>query len=690
MVSAIGQPAGLLAGRVRQLAVPLDHQTQPDVLPGGGRDVVRRGAELQRFLARRAVSHVGVPQGRAARRALRARGRRLHATVAGRAVVGRLRPSWRSGWRGDPRFSRAPPRNGTRTSRPDSSSTRWSVRCSWAAAWAQRGTIGSTSRSARCSAERPADSASSRPRGPRRRPAAITSTPDHHGEHRDHGGSHARASTGAGPQGPVAECGAAGMNPRSNRRVRARRAALCPRRRRCAVAPPGRGRADGDAGTRDPGISPCSLCALWLRSLSPYNVDHGSGAWIRQSSSTPTGCGAGASASWPTRRRSTARSATSSTAPRPPPDVTLAAVFGPQHGFRADLQDNMIETPHARDARRRVPVYSLYSETREPTAEMLAGLDVLVDRPPGRRRAHLHVRLHDGELPARGRAPRRAGHRLRSARTRSAATAVEGPMLLEPGYESFVGLFPIPMRHGMTIGELARLFNERFGIGAELEVVSLRRLAPRDVLGRDRPAVGDAVAQHADARHRHRLPGRRAVRGHAAVGRTRHDPAVRAARRAVDRRRAVRRAAERAGDRRGALPAGRLRADLPQARAARRAAASRSTSPTGATFRPVLAGRAPSWASSTAARPTGSPGASRRTSTCTTGCRSTSSPARIASVRPSRPTSRRARSRRMGAGTREFEEIRGGISSTNGSCEEDPRRAICCTLAALARSQSTT
>ncbi len=60
------------------------------------------------------------------------------------------------------------------------------------------------------------------------------------------------------------------------------------------------------------------------------------------------------------------------------PDVSVAALFGPQHGFRSDLQDNMIETPHARDARRRVPVYSLYSETREPTADMLRDIDVLV------------------------------------------------------------------------------------------------------------------------------------------------------------------------------------------------------------------------------------------------------------------------------------------------------------------------
>src|SRR5262245_8792123 len=59
-------------------------------------------------------------------------------------------------------------------------------------------------------------------------------------------------------------------------------------------------------------------------------------------------------------------------------DVTLAAIFGPQHGFRSDVQDNMIETPHRDDPSRRVPVYSLYSETREPTAEMLKGLDVLV------------------------------------------------------------------------------------------------------------------------------------------------------------------------------------------------------------------------------------------------------------------------------------------------------------------------
>ena len=68
--------------------------------------------------------------------------------------------------------------------------------------------------------------------------------------------------------------------------------------------------------------------------------------------------------------------------------------------------------------------------------------------------------------------------------------AVEGPMLVR-GFESFVGLYPIPMRHGMTIGELARLFNDHFGIGADLEVIADGGLAPRDVLRRDRAAVGD-------------------------------------------------------------------------------------------------------------------------------------------------------------------------------------------------------
>ncbi len=153
------------------------------------------------------------------------------------------------------------------------------------------------------------------------------------------------------------------------------------------------------------------------------------------------------------------------------PGVTLAAVFGPQHGFRADVQDNMIESPHARDARRRVPVYSLYSETREPTAEMLAGLDALVvdlQDVGARIYTFVYTMANCLRAAARFKVPVIVCDRPNPI----GGVTVEGPMLLG-GYESFVGLFPIPMRHGMTIGELARLFNEHFGIGADLEVVAL-------------------------------------------------------------------------------------------------------------------------------------------------------------------------------------------------------------------------
>jgi uncharacterized protein YbbC (DUF1343 family) len=151
--------------------------------------------------------------------------------------------------------------------------------------------------------------------------------------------------------------------------------------------------------------------------------------------------------------------------------VTVGAIFGPQHGFRSDVQENMIESDHARDARRQIPIYSLYSETREPTAEMLTGLDALVvDLQDVGTRIYTYIYT--------------MANCLRAARTHElpivvcdrpnpiGGVDVEGPML-EPGFESFVGQFPIPMRHGMTIGELAALFNEHFGIGAKLEVVEM-------------------------------------------------------------------------------------------------------------------------------------------------------------------------------------------------------------------------
>jgi uncharacterized protein YbbC (DUF1343 family) len=151
--------------------------------------------------------------------------------------------------------------------------------------------------------------------------------------------------------------------------------------------------------------------------------------------------------------------------------VRVGAIFGPQHGFRSDVQENMIESGHDEDRRRRVPIYSLYSETREPTAEMLAGLDALViDLQDVGTRIYTYIYTMANCLRAAAR------HGLPvivcDRPNPIGGVEVEGPML-ETGFESFVGQFPIPMRHGMTIGELARLFNEAFGIGAKLEVVAM-------------------------------------------------------------------------------------------------------------------------------------------------------------------------------------------------------------------------
>ena len=152
-------------------------------------------------------------------------------------------------------------------------------------------------------------------------------------------------------------------------------------------------------------------------------------------------------------------------------DWTLAALFGPQHGFRSDLQENMIESPHGRDVKRRVPVFSLYSETREPTAEMLADIDVLViDLQDVGTRIYTYIYTMANCL----RAARQHGIRVVVCDRPNpiGGEEIEGATL-DPAYESFVGQFPIPMRHGLTIGEAARLFNDHFGINAAVDVVPM-------------------------------------------------------------------------------------------------------------------------------------------------------------------------------------------------------------------------
>jgi uncharacterized protein YbbC (DUF1343 family) len=152
--------------------------------------------------------------------------------------------------------------------------------------------------------------------------------------------------------------------------------------------------------------------------------------------------------------------------------VSVGAIFGPQHGFRSDVQDNMIETRHAHDEGRRVPVYSLYSDIREPTLPMLRDLDVLViDLQDVGVRIYTYIytmanclkaaRRHDIPVIVCDR-PNPIG-----------GDAVEGPMLVR-GFESFVGMYPIPMRHGMTIGELAGMFNAENHLGANLHVIKMK------------------------------------------------------------------------------------------------------------------------------------------------------------------------------------------------------------------------
>ena len=131
------------------------------------------------------------------------------------------------------------------------------------------------------------------------------------------------------------------------------------------------------------------------------------------------------------------------------PKTTLGAIFGPQHGFRSDVQENMIETGHARDAERQVPIYSLYSETREPTSEMLRGIDVLlIDLQDIGARIYTYIYTMANCLKAAARhgvavvvcdRPNPIG-----------GIAVEGARL-RLGWESCVGMFGEGITHGSPV-----------------------------------------------------------------------------------------------------------------------------------------------------------------------------------------------------------------------------------------------
>ncbi len=152
-------------------------------------------------------------------------------------------------------------------------------------------------------------------------------------------------------------------------------------------------------------------------------------------------------------------------------DFRLVALFGPEHGVRGDAQAGA-HVDASRDAATGLPVHSLYGEHREPTPEMLHGIDLLLfDIQDVGARFYTYPYTLANVM----RAAKRDGIPVwvLDRPNPVGGTKVEGPVL-EPAQASFVGMFPIPVRHGMTIGELARLFNGEFGIGADLSVVPMR------------------------------------------------------------------------------------------------------------------------------------------------------------------------------------------------------------------------
>ena len=149
----------------------------------------------------------------------------------------------------------------------------------------------------------------------------------------------------------------------------------------------------------------------------------------------------------------------------------LTALYSPQHGFFAEKQDNMIESADMMDPVLKIPVYSLYGKTRIPTEKMLDPIDVLlVDLQDVGTRVYTFIYTLSYCLEA-AEALNKKVVVLDRPNPINGVT-IEGNCL-EPDWRSFVGRFPLPMRHGLTIGELAQLFNEHFEIGCSLEVVRM-------------------------------------------------------------------------------------------------------------------------------------------------------------------------------------------------------------------------
>jgi len=157
------------------------------------------------------------------------------------------------------------------------------------------------------------------------------------------------------------------------------------------------------------------------------------------------------------------------------PDIRLSAAFGPQHGLRGDKQDNMLESPDFNDPLLGIPVFSLYGKVRRPMPAMMDSFDVLlVDLQDLGCRIYTFITTLRYVLEAAAQFNKRV---IVLDRPNPAGRPVEG-LTLSPGWESFVGAGPLPMRHGLTMGELALWFVRTLNLDVECEVFTMEGWAP--------------------------------------------------------------------------------------------------------------------------------------------------------------------------------------------------------------------
>jgi uncharacterized protein YbbC (DUF1343 family) len=161
-------------------------------------------------------------------------------------------------------------------------------------------------------------------------------------------------------------------------------------------------------------------------------------------------------------------------------ELELVAAFGPQHGLRGDKQDNMIESAEFLDSIHNIPVFSLYGDVRRPTQAMMESFDILlVDLQD------LGCRIYTFITTLRYLLEACAKHKKKIwvlDRPNPIGRPVEG-FLLRPGWESFVGAGALPMRHGLTIGELARWFVDKYELSVDLTVIQMEGWTPLEAPG---------------------------------------------------------------------------------------------------------------------------------------------------------------------------------------------------------------